>query len=306
MTYFAANGAPLGNIPPQAQAGVGRYFGRDDPQAAANGIGRFGRIGRLGMLPPQAQAGLGRFGMIGMLPPQAQAGVGDDMTPSGIPEGEPHAWREGILGTRRQPEPFAQAILPWRDGVFGPGLGIGLGADINGPTVDLGSPDVATEVKIALNLLVTSYSVTPGGTYDQATEAAYVSFVEEQTPGYSDKGELYQLVGGRRYPSARGIYVLMQSARVAWQADVGLEESYARVESFYPILWAFSLAFEQAGYSGTVVTPAPAAGSAGPSSSTVALWGLGAVGIGLAAVVVMKPKGRRKVSSNPRRRRRRR
>ncbi len=100
MTYFA-NGSQLGKQP---------------PQAATNGFGR---------MPPQASTnGLGRYGRIGMMPPQAQAGVGSDMTPSGIPEGPMTAWRDGIFGARRQPEPFGDQLYPpWRDGIFGPSLG---------------------------------------------------------------------------------------------------------------------------------------------------------------------------------------
>jgi hypothetical protein len=308
MTYFAANGTPLGQKrPPQAQAnGVGRYFGRDDPQAAANG---FGRLGRLGQMPPQAQTdGLGRFGMIGMLPPQAQAGIGDDMTPSGIPEGEPHAYRDGIFGNRLRTT--EEGLLPYKDGVFGPALptGVGLGQNSNGPVLNLSNPDVINEIKIALNLLVGSYSPTPGNAYDQATQAAYVTYTEEETPGYPNKQELYLSAGGVQYPSARGIYVLMQGARMAWQGSVGYDTSFDRVVEFYPLLWGFSTAYEAAEFSGTVTPPAANGngnGDKGPmQASTVALVGVGAVGLGL-AFMLMRPKKRRSTPNRRRRRRRR-
>ncbi|HET6496395.1 MAG TPA: hypothetical protein VFH61_13640 [Thermoleophilia bacterium] len=266
----------------------GRQLSAMPPQASTNGFGQ---------MPPQASTnGLGRYGMIGMMPPQAAAGVGDDMTPSGIPEGPMKAYRDGVFGARRQPQPFGDQLYPWRDGIFGPGLGQSNGA----PTITIAN-GVVSELKGALNLLIASYHVTPGNSYDAATEAAYVSYVEEQTPGYPDKAELYKVVDGRNYPSARGIYVLMNGARVAWASDVGADESYARVISFYPTLWTFATAYEAASFTGSVDVPAPANGGA-VKASTVALIGVSAIGIGLLAVM-LKPKKRR---STPNRRRRRR
>lgn len=268
MTYFAANGQQLGTQQP--------------PQASANGLGRSSF--------PQASAnGMGRYGMIGMMPPQAQAGIGADMTPSGIPEGPMTAWRDGVFGARRQPEPFGDQLYPpWRDGIFGPSLGQTNG----GPTLTF-SGDAVTETKAALNLLVGSYTPTPGTAYDAATEAAYVTWVEEQTPGYPDKTVLYKMVGSRRFPSARGIYVLMNAARVAWAASEGDQESYARVESWYPTLWAFNQAFEGADYHGSIIVPETSTNGQGTvKASTVALIGVGAIGVGLLAVM-LRPKRRR-------------
>lgn len=290
----------------------------------AQGTGRIGS-----MLPPQAQAGLrgglrgvrglGRYGMIGMLPPQAQAGIGQDSTPtmvvgtgngspettpSGVPEGPMTAWRDGVFGARRQPDPFGEREYPWKDGVFGPSLG----QDASGaPSISLASADVVTEVKVALNMLVQSYSVTPGGAYDAATGSAYVTFVEEQTPGYPDKSELYLLQGGIQYPSARGIFVLMQSALLEWQATEGsMEAALQKVAFFYPLLWTFSQAYEAAGFSGSVTLPdGTSGGSGGIQASTVAMAGVAVIGVGVIALMLKKPK-RSPNRRRPNRRRRRR
>lgn len=261
MTYFAANGQPLGAQQP--------------PQASANGM------------PPQAPAnGMGRYGMIGMMPPQAQAGLGADMTPSGIPEGPMTAWRDGVFGSRRQPEPFGDQLYPpWRDGIFGPSLGQANGN--GGPTLTF-SGEAVTETKAALNLLVDSYTVTPGQAYDAETEMAYVTWAEEQTPGYPDKSVLYKMVGDRRFPSARGLYVLMNGARVAWAASEGDQASYDRVASWYPTLWAFNQEFEGADYKGSIIVPESAQNGQGVKASTVALIGVGAIGVGLLAVMLKR------------------
>ncbi len=263
-------------------------------------------------------SGLGRFDMIGMLPPQAQAGVGDDTTPSGVPEGPMRSWRDGVFGARRPPQPYGDQLYPWRDGVFGPGLGRGLGQNGGGPTISLANAFVGNEIKAALNMLVSSYSATPGGAYDQATEAGYVTYIEEQTPGYPNKTELYQVADGHRYPSARGLVLLMGGARQAWATDVGYDESFVRVAQWYPLINAFVDGYEAAGYTGTVTLPTAANGNGngggngngngdgGPmQASTVMLVGAGAVGIGLIAVLLRPKKKRRSTTPNRRRRRRR-
>ncbi len=266
--YFQ-QGTPVGNMP---------------PQAAVNGM------------PPQAQAGL-----IGMMPPQAQAGlgIGAAETPqmvadTGMPVGLPRAYRDGVFGRRRPEEPYGESLRPFMDGVFGPARAVGQNdATANGnggPTLTMTKP-VITDIQRALNLLVGSYVVPqPAGTWDPATEAAYVTYIEENTPGFPDKAELYTVRNGRSFPSARGVFVLMQDAKQEFRKDYGPDEGEEVWRNMYEALVPFVLAYDSAGMTGKVIPPSKANGEPEDTTeaSTLAMWAGGAVLLGVAAFALAK------------------
>lgn len=276
--YFQ-QGTPVGNIP---------------PQAAVNGP----------RLPPQAQAGL-----IGMLPPQAQAGLGanPETTPQLVADSaafaaNPRAYRDGVFGGRYGPAESKDALEPWRDGVFGPALGAyfasriqGVGADdASGPTLTLTKAAI-TDVQRALNLLVASYHVPqPAGSWDAPTESAYVTYIEGNTPGYADKAELYKLKDERRYPSARGIFVLMQDARQSFRENYG-DQGDSVWANMYETLAPFAQAYDDAGMKGAVVIPEGAATGGKKKTaeaSTLLMWGGGAALLGLGLYALTKKRRR--------------
>lgn len=278
---YYQHGTPVGNMP---------------PQAAVNGP----------RMPPQAQAG-----MIGMLPPQAQAGLGRnaETTPQMVadttmPAGDPRAYRDGVFGRRYRRDTRDNPLRPWRDGVFGPALGEyfasgmrGLGQDNEngGPEITL-TRAVITDVQRALNLLVGSYSPPqPAGAWDKQTEAAYVTFIEENTPGFDDKNVLYRTKNGRKYPSARGLFVLMQSAKQQFRQDYGPEAGDEVWANMYEELAPFTKAYEAADMQGKVVIPKDAGRTENGDAmqaSTLLMWGGGAALLGLGLYALTRKKRR--------------
>jgi len=334
MTYFN-NGRPTGESPLP-------------PQAASNGI-----AGLIGMMPPQAQAGLGqgneaetpavidapapgipslpqgparafRDGTFGRRAPETYGvnilpfrdgvfgpGLGaEEQTPQSLSPELPHgarAFRDGTFG-RRAPAPYGVDLYPWRDGVFGPALG-----QVAGPVLDLNDVETLKELKSILNLLVGSYTYEQEG-WGQPSEAAYVTFVEEQTPGYADKDELYQRSDGVSYPTARGIFVLFNATAQEWRKTFGPAAGDERNALMYPIIAEFLQRYEAADMDGTVIPPgATQEGEPGGGIkvNTVVMWGLGAVAVGLGVVALSKrKKGATRTAApfaaNPRRRKKRR
>lgn len=264
--YF--QGTPVGNMP---------------PQAAINGLG----------MPPQAQAGL-----IGMMPPQAAAGMGRaaETTPqtvsSAMPGGDPRAWRDGVFGARYAQAKDRNPLRPWRDGVFGPALGESNGNG-NGNVLTL-TPSVITEIQRALNLLVDVYKVPqPAGTWDDATLAAYHMFAANQTPGFEPKSALYKEKNGREYPSAAGIWVLMTSARQAWQETAASpEEGDQKWRDMYPQLVTFAETYGET-ETGSVSVPNGNGEPRATQASTLLLWGGGAALLAGAVYALSKKKKRR-------------
>lgn len=258
----------------------------------------------VGNMPPQAAVN----GMLGMLPPQAQAGLGDavETTPQMVAAtaafaANPRAYRDGVFGGRYGPSTTKDPLTPWRDGVFGPPLGEyfasavqGLGADAAaGPAMTLNTAAI-TDAQRALNLLVDSYTVPqPAGKWDAATEQAYVTYIEGNTPGYPDKSELYTKVNGRSFPSARGLFILMADARQEWRAEHG-DQGDSVWLNMYETLAPWAQAYESAGMKGTLAIPdeAAKASGAGTQTATLLMWGGGAALLGFGIYALTRKKRR--------------
>jgi len=285
MTYFMNAGQGVSTRPV-------RGAGRLPPQAAVNGL--------IGMLPPQAQAGL--------------RGLAEAETPVDVPlDGEAQAFRDGVFG-RMAPEPFGERETAWRDGIFSPALGLGqfrrswqqrlrmrgVGQNGNGVVVSLSDPATVREVKAAMGLLAqpvvlaapTTYSQAwfESGSWDEAASqlwfqvAQMLATTQPISPAAMTSGTAPNI-----YPSGLGIVALMGSFRAS--PDYGAE--YAA--SNFPMLdGATTSALAQLDATGTpmIQTAAPGAAPRGAMrASTVAMLGLGAVVVGLG--VVAMGRGRR-------------
>lgn len=129
---------------------------------------------------------------------------------------------------------FGQLLQPWRDGVFGPGLGA------DAAPLDMNDPAVMKEIKIALGLwepsgVTDAWLASPA--WDTTAESKFQAFAAQAAT--TQPATVSQLVGGHVVPTGAGIQSLYLGAGSVLGAD--------KAKANLPILSAWVASTQGAG-----------------------------------------------------------
>lgn len=224
------------------------------------------------------------------------------------------AYRDGILGNPWPQESFPGPSAAYSDGVVGsplwesgPDLDMpisGLGAASAANTLDLRDPAVVKELKAALAFAIMDVALAEGGRMvrdelyyqdpnwtaeatEHATEWA-ARYLAAQSLGPDQESAVLIRTAGGAYPNVKGVVGITAMGVGSPQGDPGYyATNFPRLKAFTDALNASSFAFDQFAVAEPFysATQRSQGGSPGVRMSTVAMIGLGVVGMIGAAVV---------------------